>query len=297
LEIKLGDANIEQSFTENLAGLEEDEEKEFTVSYPADFSSELLAGKTVNYKAKVKSLGKVELPELDDEWAQSLDEGYESLTDLKERLGKDLDKVSNSDADAAVRNELINKLIESHDFEVPNALIEAQARNLLNNFAQDMQQRGVDLNKIEKEFVQMAYEQMKVQAVRDVKGAILLEKVAELENVEVSDEDVANELEQMANYYGVPVEQIQESIAGQEGGEANIANNLRTRKAVEALVKHAKVTEGEWIDESQMKAEAVAKKAETEEKPKAKAKKAKAETEEKTETEEKPKKKAAKKDK
>jgi trigger factor len=297
LEIKLGDANIEQSFTENLAGLEQDEEKEFTVSYPADFSSELLAGKTVNYKAKVKSLGKVELPELDDEWAQSLDEGYESLADLKERLGKDLDKVSNSDADAALRNELINKLIESHDFEVPNALIEAQARNLLNNFAQDMQQRGVDLNKVEKEFVQMAYEQMKVQAARDVKGAILLEKVAELENVEVSDEDVANELEQMANYYGVPVEQIQESIAGQEGGEANIANNLRTRKAVEALVKHAKVTEGEWIDESQMKAEAVAKKAETEEEPKAKAKKAKAETEEKTETEEKPKKKAAKKDK
>jgi trigger factor len=297
LEIKLGDENIEQSFTENLAGLEEDEEKEFTVSYPADFTSQLLAGKTVNYKAKVKSLGKVELPELDDEWAQSLDEGYESLADLKGKLGKDLDKVSNSDADAALRNELISKLIESHDFEVPNALIEAQARNLLNNFAQDMQQRGVDLNKIEKEFVQMAYEQMKVQAARDVKGAILLEKVAELENVEVSDEDVAGELEQMANYYGVPVEQIKESIAGQEGGEANIANNLRTRKAVEALVKHAKVTEGEWIDESQMKAQPAAEEAETEEKPKAKAKKAKAETEEKVETEEKPKKKAAKKDK
>ena len=297
LEIKLGDANIEQSFTENLAGLEQDEEKEFTVSYPADFSSELLAGKTVNYKAKVKSLGKVELPELDDEWAQSLDEGYESLADLKDRLGKDLEKVSNSDADAALRNELISKLIESHDFEVPDALIEAQARNLLNNFAQDMQQRGIDLNKIDKEFVQMAYTQMKTQAARDVKGAILLEKVAELENVEVSDEDVAGELEQMANYYGVPVEQIQQSIAGQEGGEANIANNLRTRKAVEALVKHAKVTEGEWIDESQMTAQPAAEETETEEKPKAKAKKAKAETEEKTETEEKPKKKAAKKDK
>ncbi len=299
LEIKLGDENIEQSFTENLIGLEPDEEKEFTVEYPVDFTSQLLAGKTVTYKAKVKSLGKVELPELDDEWAQSLDEGYESLADLKERLGKDLEKVSNSDADAALRNELINKFIEKHDFEVPNALIEAQARNLLNNFAQDMQQRGVDLNKVDKEFVQMAYTQMKTQAARDVKGAILLEKVAELENVEVSDDDVLKELEQMANYYAVPVEQIQESIAGQEGGEANIANNLRTRKAVEALVNHAKVTEGEWIDESQMKAESV--EAETaefqEEKTKGKAKKAKAETEEKTETEEKPKKKAAKKEK
>ncbi len=79
LEIKLGDEMIEKSFTENLVGVEEDEEKEFTVAYPEDFSSPMLAGKTVNYKAKIKSVGNVELPELDDEWAQSLDEGFESL--------------------------------------------------------------------------------------------------------------------------------------------------------------------------------------------------------------------------
>lgn len=297
LEITLGDEGIEQSFTENLVGLEADEEKEFTVSYPEDFSSPVLAGKTVTYKAKVKSVGKVELPELDDEWAQSLDEGYESLADLKERLGKDLETVSSSDADAALRTELINKLIEAHDFEIPNTLIEAQSRNLLNNFAQDMQQRGVDLNKVDKEFIQMAYNQMRPQAERDVRGAMLLEKIAELENVDVTDEDVAKEIEMMANYYGVEVEQIKQSIAQQQGGEANIANNLRTRKAVEAIVNHAKISEGEWIDPSQPPAEVETAK---EEKPKAKAKKAKAETAETSETievEEKPKKKTAKKDK
>jgi trigger factor len=293
LEITLGDANIDQSFNENLVGLEPDEEKEFTVEYAADFSSPVLAGKTVTYTAKVKSLGKVELPELDDEWAQSLDEGYESLADLQERLGKDLEKVSLSDADAAVRNELINQLIGKYDFEIPEALIETQARNLLNNFAQDMQQRGVDLNKVEKEFVQMAYNQMRTQAERDVRGAMLLEKVAELENVEVSDEEVATEIEMMANYYNVPVEQIKQSLAGQQGGEANIANNLRTRKAVEAIVGHAKITDGEWIDETQKPAEAVTE----EEKPKGKSKKVKAESPESTEKEEKPKKKTAKKDK
>src|SRR5215204_2850573 len=297
LEIKLGDEGIEESFTENLVGLEPDEEKEFTVSYPEDFSSPVLAGKTVHYKAKVKSLGKVELPELDDEWAQSLDEGYESMTDLKDRLGKDLETVSNSDADAALRTELINRLIEAHDFEIPNTLIEAQARNLLNNFAQDMQQRGVDLNKVDKEFIQMAYNQMRPQAERDVRGALLLEKIADLENVEVTDEDVAKEIEMMANYYGVPVEQIQQSIAEQQGGEANIANNLRTRKAVEAIVKHAKVTEGEWIDPTQAQAEAETETAEDEEKPKGKAEKAEAEQAEAAETEEKPKKKSAKKEK
>lgn len=297
LEITLGDEIIEKSFTENLGGVEQDEEREFTVSYPADFSSPALAGKTVHYRAKVKSVGRVELPEIDDEWAQSLDEGYESLADLKAKLGKDLETVSNSDADARVRTELINQLISKHEFEIPNTLIDSQARNLLNNFAQDMAQRGVDLNKVEKEFIQMAYNQMRSQAEVDVRGAMLLEKIAELENIEISDEEVNEELEKMSQYYGVPAAEIRQSFQQQQGGEATIANNLRTRKAVEALVTKAKISEGEWIDEAQQEIEsdhdaAVAE----EEKSKDEAEPAKA-VGEGAETEEKPKKKSAKKEK
>ena len=250
LEIPIGDETIDQSFSENLTGLDADEEKEFTVVYPAEFSSPALAGKTVHYKAKVKSVGAMETPELNDDWAKSLDEGYESVDDLKTKLRVNLETYGQSDADARMRNEAIAKFIENHEFEIPNALIEVQARNLLNNFAQDMQQRGVDLNKVEKEFVQMAYNQMQTQAERDVRGAMLLEKVAELENVEVSDEEVASEIQQMADYYRATPEEIRASLAQQQGGEENIKNNLRTRKAIEALITHAKVTEGEWIDEN-----------------------------------------------
>ncbi|HEV8157694.1 MAG TPA: trigger factor [Pyrinomonadaceae bacterium] len=290
LEIKLGDANIEKSFTENLEGVEEDEEKEFTVAYAADFTSPLLAGKTVNYKAKIKSVGKVELPELDDEWAQSLDENFESLEDLRSKLREDLKIVANEEADNRLRSELIAKLIEAHDFEVPSALIDLQARNLLNNFAQAMAGRGVDLNKVDKDFVQMAYTQMQGQAERDVRGAILLEKVAELENVEISDEEVNEELERMAQYYRTTMEEIRHSLSQQQDGEANIANSLRTRKAVQALVDHAKITDGEWIDENQPTAEAEDKDAEEQKKEKKpKAEKKKAEVKE-------PKKKAAKKE-
>ena len=255
LEIPIGDETIEKSFSENLIGLEEDEEKEFTVSYPADFSSPVLAGKTVNYKAKVKSVGAMETPELNDEWAQSLDEGYETLADLRSKLREDLEKYAVTDADARLRNNAIAKFIEKHEFEVPKTLIEAQARNLLNNFAQDLQQRGVDLNKVEKEFVQMAYNQMQTQAERDVRGALLLEKIAELENVEVADAEVAEEIQKMADYYRASPEEIRSSLAQQQGGEENIKNNLRTRKAIEALIKNAKVTDGEWVDENLAEAE------------------------------------------
>ena len=106
---------------------------------------------------------------------------------------------------------MIAKLIEKHQFEIPNALIDVQARNLLNNFAQDLSQRGVDLSKVEENFVQMAYGQMRTQAERDVRGAMLLEKIAEMENVEVSDEEVADELQKMAEYYGVTTEEIEKS--------------------------------------------------------------------------------------
>jgi len=145
LEVVLGDEVIEKSFTENLVGVKEDDEKEFTVSYPAEFSSAALAGETVHYKAKIKSVGSTEVPELNDDWAKSLDEGYESLADLRKKLRADLETYAESDADARVRNNAIAKLIEDNSFEVPNTLIENQARNLLNNFAQDLQQRGVDL--------------------------------------------------------------------------------------------------------------------------------------------------------
>jgi trigger factor len=256
LEVQLGDELIEKSFTENLVGVKEDDEKEFTVEYPDEFSSPALAGRTVNYKARVKTVGTVELPELDDDWVKSLDEGFESLDELRTKLREDLETVANADAEGRVRNDLIARLIEKHKFEVPDALIESQAQNLLNNFAQDLAQRGVDLSKVDQSFVEMTYQQMKGQAERDVRGAILLEKIAETENVEVSAEDVREEIEKMAEYYQRSVEEFRQALE-QQGGEAMIENNLRTRKAVEALVAKANVKEGEWIEEKRPETGAV----------------------------------------
>ena len=266
LEVVLGDEVIEKAFTEKLVGVTEDEEKDFTVTYAADFTSEALAGKTVHYKAKIKSVGKSEVPEMNDEWAKSLDEGYESLEDLRKKLRTDLETYADTDADARVRNIAIAKLIEENSFEVPNTLIENQARNLLNNFAQDLQQRGVDLNKVESNFVEMAFTQMKTQAERDVRGALLLERIAEAEKVEITKEEIDAEIGKLAEYYQTTPAEVLESLEKQ-GGTGTIDNNLRTRKSIEALIAKAKVIEGDWIDESQ---EAVA---ETDEKPKKAAKK------------------------
>jgi trigger factor len=250
VEIVLGDEVIERSFTDNLIGVVEDEEKEFTVAYPEDFSSENLAGKTVHYKAKVKSVGRSEVPELNDEWAKSLDEGYESLADLKRRLRADLESLAESDADARLRNNAIARLIEENAFEVPRTLIENQARRLLNDFAVDLERRGVVLQQLESQFVEMAYHNMRTQAERDVRGAMLLEKVAETENVEVADAEVDAEIEKIARLYNNTPDEVRSSLSKQGDGLGSIRNNIRTRKAIEAVVAHASITSGKWINET-----------------------------------------------
>jgi len=255
LEVPLGDEVVEKSFSDNLQGVEEGDEKEFTVEYPAEFSSPALAGRKVNYKALVKSVGTVELPELDDAWVESLDEDFKTVKDLRAGLRKDLEAMSKADADSRVSNDLIAKLIESQEFEVPEALIENQAQNLLNNFAQDLAQRGVDLSKVEKEFVETTYNQMKGQAERDVKGAMLLERIADIEKIEVGEKEVEKEIAMMAQQYQTTPEEIRKSL-DEQGGAAMIENNLRTRAAVEALAAKAKVTDGEWIDEASQQTEA-----------------------------------------
>jgi trigger factor len=249
LEVVLGGGDIEAAFTENLVGVKPEEEKDFSVTYPKEFSASALAGRTVHYRSKVKSVGRTELPELNDEWAASLDEGYESLEDLRKKLRADLEVYAAADADARVRNDVIAKIIEENAFEVPGTLIESQARNLLNNFAQDLQQRGVDLNRVQSDFVSMAFEQMRSQAERDVRGAILLDKVAAAENVEVSDAEVEEEIGKIAAQYRTTPDEIRESLMKQ-GGENTVRNNLRTRKSIEAMVAKAKVTEGKWKDPS-----------------------------------------------
>ncbi len=250
MEVQLGDEVIEKSFTDNLVGVKTDDQKEFSVEYPEEFSSPALAGRKVSYTAKVKSVGTVELPDFDDEWVKSLGQEIATVKELRSKLRKDLEAVAKADADSRVRNDLIGQLIEGAEFEVPAALIESQAQTLLNNFGQDLAQRGVDLSKVDQSFIETTYNQMKGQAERDVRGAMLLEKIAEQENVEIEKDAVAGEIEKMAAQYQMPSEEVRKML-DQQGGEAMIENNLRTREAVEALVKKAKVTDGDWVDENQ----------------------------------------------
>ncbi|HYG79260.1 MAG TPA: trigger factor [Pyrinomonadaceae bacterium] len=247
VDVELGGPGVQQEFTDNLAGVHADEERTFTVDYPEDFSSKGLAGKKVEYVATVTAVRRKELPEVDDEWARSLGEEFESVASLREKVREDLEKRAGVESDNRVRGEVMRKLVEAHPFEVPQTLSEHQANHRLQEAVRDMMGRGIDprAQEINWEGVR---EQLKAQAEFDVRGSMLLEKIADEENIEVSDEEIEAEINAIAEASRQAPEQVRAALTKQ-GGTTSIADRLRNRKALDLIVENARVTDEEWREE------------------------------------------------
>jgi trigger factor len=251
MEILLDSGNKDDLFTEHLLSVTVDEERTFTVDYPENFPSEGLAGKTVEFTARVNSIGVKQLPELNDEWVKSLDEEFESVTDLREKLRQDLEDMSKYESDNRLRDELVGQLIDTNPIEVPKIFVQRQAEALLNNFAMEMQRRGADIQRAKQDFWEVVFRSMLPQAEREVKGAFLLGKVAEAENIEISDEELNEEIENIARLTQQTPQDVRRILeSGEGGGENNLIERLRTRKAVDAVVENAVITAGEWVEEN-----------------------------------------------
>ena len=252
VEVTLGGKGVQQEFTDNLTGAKPDDEKTFVVDYPEDFSSKGLAGKKVEYAARVTALRVKELPEVDDEWARSLGEEFDSVATLRTKIRENMENQARQEADHRLRADLMQKVVEGHPFEVPQSLIDHQTSYRLESVVRDMISRGVDPRNQNVNW-DGAREELKVQAEEDVRGSLLLERIAEEEKIEVSNEEIEAEIQAIARSSKQTVEQVC-SVLTKEGGERSIANRLRNRKALDLLVENAKVTDEEWREEG-MKAE------------------------------------------
>jgi trigger factor len=254
VEVVLGGQNVQKEFTENLTGVRAEETRTFTVDYPADFSSPGLAGKTVQYTTEVTSVRQKELPELDDEWAQSLGGEFDSVDTLKTKVREDLEARATAESDHWLRDEIMKKLLEAHKFEVPESLVNQQTQHRLETLARQMMQRGVDPRTAEINW-EAAREELKGQAEEDVRATMLLEKIAEAENITVSDEEFEAEIDAIATASQQPKIQVRAALT-KNGGERSIAHRLRTRKALDLLVENARVTDVEWTEPKEAEASA-----------------------------------------
>ena len=253
VEVVLGGEGVQQEFTDNLLGVRPDDKKTFSIQYRDDFSSPGLAGKKVEYEADVTAVRRKELPEVDDEWVKSLGYDYDVAT-LKSKIREDLEAHTKADADRRMRDEVIRQLLEAHPFEVPESLVERQTNQRMESVVREMIGRGFDPRNPNMNW-EGAREELKGQAVNDVRATMLLDQIAETENITVSDEEIEAEIEAYATASRQPIEQIRAALT-KEGGERSIAHRLRNRKALDLLIDNAKITEAEWTEPEDSEAEA-----------------------------------------
>ena len=251
VEVVLGAKGVQPEFTENMIGVKPDDEKTFVVNYPADFKGEGLAGRKVEYHAKVTAVRKKELPEVDDEWARSLGEDFDSVATLRTKLREKMEQQATQEAEHRLRGELMDKLLADHPFEVPESLVEHQTNFRLERIVRDMMSRGVDPHSQNLNW-EGAQEEMKAQAVQDVRSSLLLEQIADEEQLDASKEEIEAEIEAIARSSRQPIEQVR-SVLTKDGGERSIANRLRNRKALDLLVANAHITDEEWHEETKHK--------------------------------------------
>jgi trigger factor len=262
VDVTLGGPSVQQEFTDNLTGVRVDDEKTFLVDYPADFSSKGLAGKKVEYRATISAVRVKELPELDDEWARSLGEEFDSMETLRTKVREDLEQRAVAEADSRLRADLMHKLLETHQFEVPESLVNHQTQYRLESVVRDMIGRGIDPRSQELNW-EGAREELKGQAEEDVRGSMLLERIADAEHINVSEEEIEAEIEAIAKSTRQSKEKVR-GVLTKDGGERSIANRLRNRKALDLLRENARVSDEEWRDEQQELVEVHAQAAKTE---------------------------------
>jgi trigger factor len=246
VEVVLGGANVQKEFTENLTGVKADESRTFLVDYPADFSSSGLAGKKVEYTTEITAVRKKELPELDDEFAKSLGGDFDSVETLKTKVREDLEARATVESERMLRDELIKKLLDAHQFEVPQTLLNHEINHRLQAVARQMMSRGVNPEDPEINW-DAAREEMQAQAEADIRASLLMEKIAEAENITISEEQVEAEIEAIATASQQPSWQVRAALT-KDGGERSIAHRLRNRNALDLLIEHARITDAEWTE-------------------------------------------------
>ena len=237
----IGSNTFIPGFEDQLVGKKAGEEVEVNVTFPETYHAENLAGKPVVFNVKVNDVKVKEVPALDDEFAKDTTE-FETLAELRADVKAKLEEQAKNAADAEMRNALVEKVSANTEVEVPEAMVQHQIDNMLMELNYQLQYQGLNLEQL----LQMTgrgldelREERRADAERLVKSSLVLEAIAEKENVEANDADVDAELEKMAAMYNMEVEKIKSSL--RETDIEDIKGHIKIRKTLDLLVENATI--------------------------------------------------------
>jgi trigger factor len=235
--IEIGGKNTMPEFTEHLRGAAAGDERTFDVVYPEDFSDKRLAGQTFAYTVKVNGIKQKSLPELNDQFAKELGE-FATFDDVRKQIREGMEAERKHTAEREAKDKLVAELVKRNEFEVPEALIEHQIDIRLERGVRALAAQGVRTEDIKKmDFGRMRAGQRE-QAVQDVKAALLLDKVAEEEKIEVSDEELDREIEALASQSKQSVDAVRARLT-HDGALDRIRNRIRDEKTLDFLYRQS----------------------------------------------------------
>ena len=237
--LEIGGEDTFEAFSTNLRGLSPGDEKEFEVTYPEDYGSARLAGKTVRFRATVKGIRRKDLPELNDEFAQDLGD-YRNMDEVREAIRKALFAQRQFEAQQEAKNKIVDVLVDRHDFPVPEVFVERQIENRVEQSLRAMAAEGIDPRQIKLDWKKVKDSQRE-KALREVKASMLLSRIAEREAIGATRDEVDKEVERMARQNREPVAAAHMRFE-KDGTLGRIANHIQTEKTLNFLFEHARKT-------------------------------------------------------
>jgi trigger factor len=231
--VEIGGKGTMPEFTENLRGASAGDERTFDVRYPQDFSDQRLAGKTFTYAVKVKAIKQKTLPELNEQFAKELGE-FANLEEVRKRIREGMEAEKKHTAEREAKDKLVAELVKRNDFEVPEALVENQIDVRLERGLRALAAQGMKSEDMKKMDLNRLRAGQRDQAIQEVKAALLLDKIAEEEKIEVSDADIDREVEAVAEQSKQAVEIIRSRLT-RDGALDRIRNRIRSEKTLDFL--------------------------------------------------------------
>lgn len=236
INIEIGGKDTFQQFSDTLRDAVPGDVREAEISYPENYAAERLAGKTVRFRITLKQIRLREMPELNDEFAKDLGD-FQTIDEVREEIRKSIFREREYQAQTEAKNNLVDKLVEMHEFPVPEAYVDNQIESTVENQLRSMQAQGVDVSKLKLDWAKLRESQVE-RATKDVKASLLLGKIASTEHLHATQEEVDNEVQRIARQNREPVAAARMKLE-KDGRINNIVNRIVTEKTLNFLFEHA----------------------------------------------------------
>ena len=239
--VDVGSGRMGQEFEAKLVGMKKGEEASHEVEFPEKHPNPILAGKKVEFKVKVKDVKERVLADLDDEFAKDVNEKFETLDDLKNSIKERIQAEKERAAEGDLTDRIMQKLLENHQFEVPERLVAFEVEQMIKQTEQQLEQSGMSL-----EAAGMSREELaknnRVVAVQRVTGDFVLKKIAEVEDIKVNDEDLERAFKRIGDQYNMPVAKVKEFFQSRDD-LLPLMNEVLNEKILNFLKEEAKLVE------------------------------------------------------